>query len=258
MGLFGRSRGKAQDEPENEPVADGSSAVTPVDTHDASPGDSAVGLVEEEASTDSGRPDGPWDETEDYPELPRVDLGSLRIPQHEKIRIQVQADPTSGAVSQLTLLIEGSAVQIQPYAAPRSGGMWNDIRQQIISSINASGGLVEQQEGHYGTEVRAQVANAEGKAQPARFCGIDGPRWFVRLVFLGKAARDESAADLLNATVQGMVVVRGNEAMPMGNSLPLRVPATDQVATDESPTAPSPERPTMTLPARGPEITETR
>lgn len=202
---------------------------------------------------------GPWDEGDDYPQIPRVDLGGLRIPHDERVRIQVQAEPSTGTVSQLTLLTGDSAVQVQPYAAPRTGGMWADIRQQITSSINSSGGLVEQGEGSYGTEIRAQVAGQEGKAQPARFCGIDGPRWFVRLVFLGKAARDESAAAVLDEVVRGMVVVRGGDAMPMGNAIPLRVPTNEQGIEDaDSATAATPQRPTITLPQRGPEITETR
>ena len=53
-----------------------------------------------------------------------------------------------------------------------------------------------------------------------------------------------------------MVVVRGNDAMPMGNAMPLRVPR-DETGSAPEPT-PTPERTTITLPERGPEITETR
>lgn len=251
MGLFGRSRDEApaEDSGGDEAEALETSALTP-----------ETGAAGPESNAQTLRVNGPWDANEDYPDVPRVDLGGLLIPQSDKIRIQVQADPSSGAVSQLTILSEGSAVQIQPYAAPKKDGMWDEIRGQIVSSINSSGGLVEQQEGSYGTEVRAQVATADGKPQPARFCGIDGPRWFVRLVFLGKAARDDSAAGVLDDIVRGTVVVRGDEAMPMGNSIPLRVPPTDDVQAEQGPTpAPaSSERPTITLPPRGPEITETR
>lgn len=255
MGLFGRSRaggdaGDAQEPPDG---------TDPTETSEEARGNESPDVGT------SDRSDGPWDATENYPDITRVDLGGLLLPQSDQMRIQVQADPSSGAVSQLSVLTEGSALQIQPYAAPRKGGMWDEIRQQIVSSINSSGGLVEQVEGPYGIEVRAQVAGAEGKPQPARFCGIDGPRWFVRLVFLGKAARDEQAAQFLDTIVRGMVVVRGDEAMPMGNSIPLRVPqnpeseatvaAAQEAAEQASARA---ARPSITLPARGPEITETR
>ena len=266
MGLFGRSKGERASQ-EAEDAADAAVADDAADRVDEQ--GSGEGSIGGSSDGSSDRSNGPWDADEDYPDVPRVDLGGLLLPQSQQVRIQVQADPSSGAVSQLSVLSEGSAVQIQPYAAPRKAGMWDEIRQQIVSSINSSGGLVEQVEGPYGTEVRAQVAGAEGKAQPARFCGIDGPRWFVRLVFLGKAARDVQAAGVLDDIVRGMVVVRGDEAMPMGNSIALRVPqnpesesesesAVDESASGDASDSSAPARPSLTLPVRGPEITETR
>jgi hypothetical protein len=214
----------------------------------------------------SARESGPWDVADDYPEASRVDLGALRVPQGSNVRIQVQADPNTGVVTQVSLMTSTSAAQLQPYAAPRSGGMWQDVRKEISSQINKSGGLVEQAEGPFGVELRAQVAGQDGKNQPARFCGIDGPRWFLRVVFLGQAARDASAAEPLEDAVRDVVVVRGGDAMPMGNALPMRVPA-DAIPTQEE-QAPTeggsdaadqkPELPKLTLPERGPEITEIR
>jgi hypothetical protein len=187
-----------------------------------------------------------------------VDLGSVLVPQSEDFRIQVQADQATGVISLVSLVTDTSAVQVQAYAAPRSGGMWSDVRSQISGQVNKSGGLIEQATGSFGVELRAQVKGQDGKLQPARFCGIDGPRWFVRLVFLGQAARDQVAAELLEAAVRGIVVIRGDEAMPMGNALPMRVPA-EAMTGASAPTAPAePKRPTISLPERGPEITETR
>lgn len=255
MGLFGRSRDRG------EPAVDAGDVAE--DQEASAPSDDATESQSPAASEVMVRTEGPWDETDDYPDVPRVDLGGLLVPQTDKIRIQVKVDPANGSVSQLSFLVDGSAVQVQPYSAPRTAGMWSDIRGQIRSSINSSGGLVEEVDGPYGTELRAQVAGQDGKAQPARFCGVDGPRWFVRLLFLGKAARDQSAAEVLDDVIRGMVVVRGDEAMPMGNAIPLRVPPNEH-GIGESPegqeeaVVTTPERPTIKLPARGPEITETR
>ena len=204
------------------------------------------------------RTEGPWDETDEYPSVPRVDLGALLVPQATDIRIQVQADQSTGAISQVSLVTDASAVQLQPYAAPRSGGMWSDVRGQISGQINKSGGLVEESSGPFGVELRAQVQGQDGKLQPARFCGIDGPRWFLRLVFLGQAARDSAAAASLEEAVRHVVVVRGDQAMPMGNALPLRVPAEATAGSGATVAPAAPERPSISLPERGPEITETR
>jgi hypothetical protein len=260
VGLFGRRKDDGLASAKAE--ADGPDASE----HDTSEVDPQP-LDRDSRVEGSDRANGPWDADEDYPNEMRIDLGALLVPQRPDIRIQVQADPSSGSVSQLSLVTNTSAVQIQPYAAPRTAGMWDEIRGQIKSSINKSGGLVEEVQGTFGTELRAQVTAQDGKAQPARFCGIDGPRWFVRMVFLGQAAREAQVAAPLEEMIRSMVVVRGGEAMPMGNALALRVPqdqtqestidaadATDGASTNSQ----APQRPPITLPQRGPEITETR
>ena len=174
------------------------------------------------------RAKGPWDASEvDLADgVDRLDLGALRVTPMEGIEVQVQVDESTGQVSQLTFGRPDGGVQVQPYAAPKSGGLWEDIRGQIRSSINASGGLVEEAQGSFGPELRAQVRPADGgnQLQPARFVGIDGPRWFLRAVFLGAAAQQGPAADALEAMVRGIVVVRGNEAMPVGSPIVLRLP----------------------------------
>lgn len=200
------------------------------------------------------RVDGPWDVSEVDPEdgVARLNLGALLIVPTEGIDVQVQVDEASGQVSQLSLNRANAAVQVQPYAAPRSGGLWDDVRGQIRSSINSSGGLVEEADGPFGPELRAQVTSADGSGglQPARFVGIEGPRWFLRAVFLGAAARPGDAATALEAMVRSLIVVRGTEAMPVGAPIPLTLPQTPQEQEAES-TLPSPFE-------RGPEITETR
>ncbi len=200
-------------------------------------------------------PAGPFDESEiDRADgVDRIDLGSLLIAGSDGVDVQVQVDEQTGNVVQATCVLKGAAVQVQPYAAPRSGGMWDEVRPQIRSSINAANGLVDEVEGEFGTELHAQVAAPDGKGlQPARFVGIDGPRWFLRAVFLGTAARPGADAARLDALVRGMVVVRGTEAMPVGSPIPMRLPNAAVAAPQ------MPERDPLTPFARGPEITETR
>ncbi len=205
------------------------------------------------------RPDGPWDESEVDPatEGERLDLGALRVAPTAGVDVQVQVDEGTGKVAQLTFARPDGAVQVQPYAAPRSGGLWADVRAQIKSSITKSGGLVEEAEGPFGPELRAQVKASDGSSQlqPARFVGIEGPRWFLRAVFLGSAARAGESATALEAMVRTLIVVRGGEAMPVGAPIPLTMPVAATEGTDEDGDSgtqlPSPF-------VRGPEITETR
>lgn len=205
-------------------------------------------------STSIDREGGPWDESEAdlSPGVERLDLGGLLVAATPGVDLQVQVDESSGRVSLLTFATKQGSVQVQPYAAPRSGGMWADVRAQIAGSISASGGLVEEADGSFGIELRAQIKGSDGSLQPARFVGVEGPRWFLRGVFLGQAARPGQQADVLEAMFRSVVVVRGSEAMPMGSPIPLRLPDASGGAKPEGdPVALSPFE-------RGPEITETR
>lgn len=201
--------------------------------------------------------DGPRDIGDIDPDdaTQRLDLGGMLLTPLPGVEVQVQADEASGAITQVTCAADGGAMQVHAYAAPRSGGMWEEIRGQIRSSINGGGGLVEDVEGPFGTEIRAQVRPTDGGTglQPARFVGIDGPRWFLRAVFIGSAARPGPSSDTLEAMLRGIVVRRGDAAMPVGSPIPLRIPDAARPAGE----VPA-ERPSITLPQRGPEITEVR
>lgn len=200
------------------------------------------------------RAQGPWDESEiTWDDTERLDLGGLLIAAVPGIDVQVQVDETTGAVALVTLATADSAVQVQAFAAPKSAGLWDEARQQIASSVNQANGLVEEAMGPFGPELRAQVPGEQG-LQPARFVGIDGPRWFIRAVFLGMASRPGEAATKLEDAVRQLVVVRGGDAMPVGTPLPLRLPEAQVEVDAGADDSPQPLRP----PERGPEITEIR
>lgn len=205
------------------------------------------------------RPNGPWDESEvdESAGVERLDLGGLRVAPTPGVDVQVQVDESTGVVSLLTFARPDGAVQVQPYAAPRSGGLWEDVRAQIRSGINQSGGLVEEADGPFGRELRAQVkaSDGSGSLQPARFAGVEGPRWFLRAVFLGGATKTGACATTLEDVVRSLVVVRGIEAMPVGAPIPLTLPQKEgDSAHDGEPSTAEPLSPFQ----RGPEITETR
>jgi hypothetical protein len=57
-----------------------------------------------------------------------------------------------------------------------------------------------------------------------RFVGVDGPRWMVRALYQGPAAADPDYAGVLADCLEGLVVVRDEEARPVREALPLRLP----------------------------------
>jgi hypothetical protein len=174
------------------------------------------------AVLDDARPTtGPYD-VADAPDTDRLDLGSLQIPAIDGVEVRVQADP-EGQVQQVVLVHGDSALQLGVFAAPRSEGIWDEVRADIRKQLFTDGVAAEEVEGEYGVELRSRVRTGEGIAD-IRFVGVDGPRWMVRAVYQGAAALDPDAAGPLADCLRGLVVDRGGEAMPVREPLPLRLP----------------------------------
>jgi hypothetical protein len=210
----------------------------------------------------SGRDGGPWDvgEIENPNDLDGyVDLGGIRLPGRDGMELRLEVEEASGRVTAATVQLGRSAVQLQAFAAPRSEGIWPEIRGEIASSVTRQGGTADEVPGPFGTELLARIPSrtSDGRTahQPARFAGIDGPRWFLRAVFHGEAAYEPQAAALLEGFVREVVVVRGQDAMAPRELLALRLPEAPQEAAEEEE---GEEREPLSPFRRGPEITEVR
>jgi len=166
---------------------------------------------------------GPYD-IDEAPDdgVDRLDLGALRIPAIADVEIQLQAGP-EGQIQQILLVHGDSRLQLAAFAAPRTEGIWDEMRAELRSTLHANGARPQEVEGEYGVELRARVKDAEGQAD-LRFVGVDGPRWLVRGVYRGTAATDPSRAGPLRDAMRGLVVDRGPQAMPVSEVLPLRLP----------------------------------
>jgi hypothetical protein len=199
------------------------------------------------------RPTGPWD-SHDLPkgdETHRVDLGSLHLPVPPgiEVRVEVQDDVAVAA----TLIDGNTALQVHAFAAPKSSGLWAEVRAEISQSLNGSGGSAEAATGPFGPEVNARIPLDGGGAQPARFIGVDGPRWFLRGLMTGDGATDPAQARQLEDAFRQVVIDRGTEAMAPGDLLPLHLPR--EAFEVAPPPVAEPDR-SLHLPERGPEITE--
>ncbi len=238
MGLFSRRR-KAQD-PQEDPNSE--SAVEE--------------LAPEEPEEEAEATVGPFDEA-DHPERgDLLDAGSLWIPAVKGATIQFSVDRRRDVVLGVVYVKAQTAVQLQVFAAPKSADIWDDVRSEMISSIASQGGSSREAQGEYGTEIRAQMpANGKRSANPVRYLGIDGPRWLLRVTVTGRGAVDDKAASsLIHEVLDHTVVSRGQTPHPPREILPLHVPRTKKADGDTA----DDERPRLSLPQRGPEITEIR
>jgi hypothetical protein len=150
---------------------------------------------------------------------------------------------------------------LQAFAAPRSEGLWDEIRTEIAGGLTRQGGTADEVPGSFGRELMARIParGPDGRSgfQPARFIGIDGPRWFLRAVFHGKAVHDPEAAELMESVVRDVVVVRGAEAMAPRELLPLHLPGSGENPLAAT-TGDEGGQETFEPFRRGPEITEIR
>ena len=188
---------------------------------DAPPSDA---LQQSLAADDEGpAPDrGPYDLKHAPAGVQRLDLGSLLIPAVDGVEVRVQANP-EGGVEQIVLVDGESALQLGVFAAPRTEGIWNEVREEIRETMVADGVAPREIDGPYGVELTARVNTPDGPAD-VRFVGVDGPRWMVRALYQGAAASDPAREGALGVVLSGLVVVRDQEARPVREALPLRLP----------------------------------
>ncbi|MEU4156754.1 DUF3710 domain-containing protein [Actinoplanes sp. NPDC026670] len=165
---------------------------------------------------------GPWDVRYAPEGVQRLDLGSLQIPAIEGVEVRVQANP-DGGVEQVVLVDGESALQLGVFAAPKTEGIWGEVREEIAGAMAADGVSPREVDGRYGVELIARVNTPEGPAD-VRFVGVDGPRWMVRALYQGAAASDPGREGVLGEVLSGLVVVRDNEPRPVREPLPMRLP----------------------------------
>jgi Protein of unknown function (DUF3710) len=206
---------------------------------------------------------GPWDANEDVPQRERIDFGSLLVPAAEGVQVQVSVVENQPAW--ITVMRGQSGLQLQAFAASKSGGLWDEVRQEIAAEVARSGGQSIEADGPFGVELVARIIPTDpgyggrrGGLEPVRFLGVDGPRWFLRGLINGPAASYEDQARPLERVFADVVVVRGDHPVPPRELLEIRLPEEALEALGQ--VAPEPEEGGWPLNPfeRGPEITETR
>ncbi len=171
---------------------------------------------------------GPLDDSEANAVRPYVDLGGVKIVPRADLQLRLEVEEGTNRVVAVAMDYAGSTLQVQPFAAPRTSGLWAEIRDQIVDQIQKQGGTTRIAPGPFGPEVLAQIpANVDGEtgSRLVRFVGVDGPRWFLRGVISGEAAVDPEAASYVEDLFRSVVVVRGNTPMPPRDLIPLHMPA---------------------------------
>lgn len=209
---------------------------------ETTPENEPTGLGQPKSAPDDRESAGPLDEAEANPVRPYIDLGGVKILPREGLHLRLEVAEGTQRVVAVGLDYAGSSLQVQPFAAPRSTGLWHEIRGQISEQIQKQGGTTTLADGPFGPELLAEipaVAQADNPAttRTVRFIGVDGPRWFLRGVITGEAATKPDAAARVEDLFRSVVVVRGGAPMPPRDLIPLSMPKSSAAAA-QRPTQP--------------------
>lgn len=195
----------------------------------------ADGLVEAEpgaAEVSAGpRAGGPWDSSEKSPggDETYIDLGSLIIRGRAGFNLQLPTDGDSDDIGSAVLLTEDSGLELRAFAAARSGGLWDEVRADLIEEVERLGGNCLAVDGAFGPELQIRVPvtlpDGEDGFQPSRIIGVEGPRWLLRGTLLGDAALNPTDEGLLLEAFRETIVVRGSDPKAPREPLLIEVPA---------------------------------
>ena len=172
---------------------------------------------------------GPFD-ADEVPDdgVSRVDLGSMLVAPVPGSELRLQVDERTQQVQSVLLAGADGALELRAFAAPRHGDLWSEIRPQLAADMARRGGTATERQGRFGPELVCQftVKTPDGRTgqQPSRIVGINGSRWLLRATFLGKPATDEEIAASWEDALTQIAVRRGDQAMPVGDPLPVTLP----------------------------------
>lgn len=230
---FFPSRRKRFDKDESSPVApDSTASDKPEEAAKAAEppvGHCALAPSGDEASANAqaSKRQGPYNEGEAPEGIEFLDMGVLRIPMIAGLQVLPVQD-ANGNILALEIVSGTAQMQLAAFAMQRSGGLWDEIRQELADQLKAEEYQIFPLPGPFGEAVLARPI-PEGKsaiegAMPLLLWGIEGDRWLLRVIVRGQAAEEESAREGLLEVLSGMEVVRGKEAHVPGESLPIELP----------------------------------
>jgi hypothetical protein len=270
VGLFSRRKSDRHPGPDEQPDAQqgehGDAELGDRESDDliaVGDADGDEDATSEVAATPGDGTAGPFDRSVVADDSEYLNLGSIWLKGQQGLELRLEVNEQEQQITGVTAVLGESAVQLQVFAAPRTEGVWIDIRNEIAASITDAGGTAEVRTGQFGEELLTRMPQngPDGRTvfMPARFIGVDGPRWFLRAVVSGRAAIEPEAASGVHDIIRTAVIDRGDEARPPRELLSLRLPdAGQQQAAAAEEEAEAPRAEDLKPFDRGPEITEVR
>lgn len=149
--------------------------------------------------------------------------------------LQLQVNEGTQQVVAALAFWEQSGLELALLAAPTSGGLADELREDLTEEAEQAGGSSSTADGPFGPELR-RVLPAEGPSgeqlfQVSRTWFAEGPRWLLRGTLLGEAGLtedDEGAAAPFVEFFRNVVVRRGEAPMVPGEVIVMTMPTVPQ------------------------------
>ena len=146
-----------------------------------------------------------------------LNLGSVRIPLPKGSQVQVEMGEQGPKM--VHIVTEFGRLTPVAFAAPRTGGLWEESSDDIGEGMRSEGMPMNFEEGPWGREVVGKGTNGV-----VRIIGVEGPRWLYRVTLAAPNGREEQLAQLGREVVARSFIYRGQDAILSGNSLPVTLP----------------------------------
>lgn len=181
------------------------------------------------------------------------DFGVLHLPREPGVRVQFTINKRTRSAMGALVQMGASSTTLNVYAAPKTAGLWPDIRDELADSITSSGGTANFREGPFGPEIEALIPKKEvNEVRHVRYVGVDGPRWFLRAAIEGEAVTNAEARNSIYDYMRRIVVDRGSDPHPVRDLLELTMPESAKTRVEEKLGRRVERKP------RGPELPELR
>ncbi len=193
------------------------------------PQDQAVSPADRSAASSEGSSEklGPYNEGESPEGSEFLDLGAIRVPLITGLQIFPVQDEHEHILA-IEIVAGTAQMQLSAFAMQRSGGLWDQIREELAEQLKSQEYQIFPLPGPFGEAILARPI-PEGRsagegALPLLLWGVEGQRWLLRVIVRGLAAEDENSRQQLLEVLHGLEVVRGTEARVPGELLPIVLP----------------------------------
>lgn len=167
---------------------------------------------------------GPWDSSDINAPEELVDFGSILFVPNPGVGVRAEVEEGTQRLVAISFDYKESVLQVQAFASSKGSSLWEEVVDDIYTSLTSQNVSAEKAAGPYGIEIHVEIPVGDSKSQKVRMFGFSGNRWLLRGTISGAAINDLEQRSELEDVFRGLVVRRGETPLPPREVLPLELP----------------------------------